>query len=77
MEFKSPAISDNELNRVLQHPARGKRSAAEVDVSGVEINVRVAGLQAQRAVLAGIEFHNPAQIEHKIRGTAETLLAGL
>src|SRR5579862_9221886 len=75
---ESPAVSKDELNRVLQLSAAGrKRSPAEVYVASIEINMGVAGLQAQRAVLAGIKFHNAAQIEHKIRGTAETFLAGL
>src|ERR1700730_10557212 len=67
---ESPAVSYDELNGVLQFsPTHRNCCAAEVDIASVEINVRVAGLQAQCAALAGIKFHDAAQIKHKIRGT--------
>src|SRR3974390_1984348 len=66
--LEAPTITKNKLNRMLHFAARrGDRSAVEQERAVVEVKVRVARFDPQRAGFPRIELDDAAQIENEIR----------
>src|SRR3984893_14784323 len=68
--LESPAVSKHKLNAMPQLSAVARNDyAVVIHIARAPVNMCVTQFDSQRAALAGIKFHDAAQIQNKICGT--------